>query len=77
MRQNIFCVGSSFSLFSLVEPNQNSGVVITHRVLVFHVGAEGVSGAVDLAALRTRARVRGAHAHHVKLARHCRKNIHT
>ena len=38
------------------------------------MGAEGVSGTVDLAALGARARVRGAHAHHVKLARHCRES---
>ena len=42
-------------------------------MLVLHVGAEGVSGAVDLTALGAGARVRGAHAHHVQLARHCKR----
>ncbi len=50
---------------------QHAAVSGANGVLVLHVGAQGVSGAVDLAALRTRARVGGADAHHVQLAGYC------
>ena len=52
-----------------LSDQRHQRTIETHGVLVLHVGAEGVRGAVDLAALGARPRVRGAHAHHVQLAR--------
>ena len=49
---------------------EDAAVARAHRVLVLHVGSQGVSGTIDLSTARARSGVRRPDPHHFELASH-------